>query len=89
MGQQTRWTIVMSRETESAVRSWLAERGNAKGDLSKFIGQAVDNEVLRATMRGIEDQNAHLSGDEVQAMIDTACTDVRSEFWRNQKWWAE
>jgi hypothetical protein len=89
MGQLSRWTIVVSRETDSAVRSYLAERGDAKGDLSKFIEQAVNNELLRATVREIQNQNAHLPGDEVQTMIDTACAEVRSEFWRNQKWWAE
>jgi hypothetical protein len=33
------------------VRSYLAEHGGKKGDMSKFIEHAVRKEVLRATVR--------------------------------------
>jgi hypothetical protein len=33
----TRWTVSVSKETDIAVRSFLAQRGMKKGDLSKFI----------------------------------------------------
>jgi hypothetical protein len=68
------------------VRSYLAERGGKKGDLSKFIERAVQKEVLRATVHDIQERNADLPADDVQAMIDEACADVRSEFWPKQKW---
>ena len=37
----TRWTVSVSKETDIAVRSFLAQRGLKKGDLSKFIEEAV------------------------------------------------
>jgi hypothetical protein len=37
----TRWTVSVSRETDIAVRTVLAQRGMKKGDLSKFIENAV------------------------------------------------
>jgi hypothetical protein len=54
MSDLTRWTVKVSRETDIALRSYLAERGGKKGDLSKFIERAVRKEVLRATVRDIQ-----------------------------------
>lgn len=85
MADLTRWTVKVSKETDIAVRSYLAEHGGKKGDLSRFIERAVREEVLRATVRDIQDRNADLPGDEVQALIDEACA-VRSEFWKARKW---
>jgi ribbon-helix-helix protein len=86
MSDLTRWTVKVSKETDIALRSYLAERGGKKGDLSKFIERAVRKEVLRATVRDIQERNASLPGDEVQALIDEACAAVRGEFWPNRSW---
>lgn len=86
-GELSRLTVTISRETEGAVRTLLAERGGKRGDLSKFIERTLNNELLRVTIRPIQDQNAQLPGDSVQAMIDAACADVRAEFWPKQRWW--
>ena len=84
MSEQTRWTVKVSKETDVAVRSYLAERGGKKGDLSKFIERAVQKEVLRATVRDIRERNAELPAEEVQALIDESCAAARSEFWTKQ-----
>jgi Ribbon-helix-helix domain len=86
MSDLTRWTVKVTKETDIALRSYLAEHGGKKGDLSKFIERAVQKEVLRATIREIQDQNAHRSGEEMQALIDQACAEVRAEFWRDRNW---
>jgi len=86
MPDLTRWTVKVSKETDIALRSYLAERGGKKGDLSKFIERAVRKEVLRATVRDIQERNAGSPGDEVQALIDEACAAVRAEFWPNRNW---
>ena len=86
MPDDTRWTVKVSKETDIAVRSYLAEHGGKKGDLSKFIERAVQKEVLRATIQDIQDRNADLPGEEVQALIDEECTAVRKEFWSNRSW---
>ena len=84
MTDLTRWTVKVSKETDFAVRSYLAEHGGKKGDLSKFIERAVIKEVLRATVRDIQERNADLPGDEVQALIDEACAVGRAEFWQDR-----
>jgi len=86
MADLTRWTVKVSKETDTALRSYLAQRGGKKGDLSKFIERAVRKEVLRATVRDIQERNAGLPGEKVQALIDEACAAVRSEFWQDRSW---
>ncbi len=87
MGELTRWSVKVSRDTDISLRTHLAERGGKKGDLSKFIEQAVNNELLRATIQEIRDQNADVPGDVLQAEIDQACAEGRAEFWKDRKWW--
>ena len=49
----TRWTASVSKETDISVCSFLAQRGMKKGDLSKFIEEAVKWRVLdQTTPRG-------------------------------------
>ncbi|OYW00093.1 MAG: hypothetical protein B7Z58_16655, partial [Acidiphilium sp. 37-64-53] len=49
----TRWTVSVSKETDITVRSFLAQRGMKKGDLSKFIEEAVKWRVLDQTMADV------------------------------------
>jgi hypothetical protein len=62
----TRWNLSISDETDRMVRSHLARVGLKKGDLSKFVDDAVRAEVLRRTVKEVQAQNADLS--EAQAM---------------------
>lgn len=87
MSELTRWTVVVTKDTDTAVRSYLAEHGGKKGDLSKFIERAVQKEMLRATIREIQDRNADIPGEELQQLIDDACAEVRAEFWKDRRWW--
>ena len=38
---QTRWTVTVSKQTDIALRTFLAQRGLKKGALSMFIEEAV------------------------------------------------
>ena len=73
----TRWTVSVSKETDIAVRSFLAQRGMKKGDLSKFIEDAVKWRVLDQTVAEARSAFADLSLDEVEARVDEAVTAVR------------
>ena len=68
----TRWTVSVSRDTDITVRSFLAQRGMKKGDLSKFIEDAVRWRVLDQTVTEVRAGFADLPPDELQAMIDEA-----------------
>lgn len=73
----TRWTVSVSKETDIAVRSFLAQRGMKKGDLSKFIEEAVKWRVLDQTMVEGRGRFADMPADELEAMVDEAVTATR------------
>lgn len=66
----TRWTVTVSKETDIAVRSFLARRGLKKGDLSKFIEDAVKQRVLDLT-RAETQRPADRSTEEPQRTRQT------------------
>jgi hypothetical protein len=73
----TRWTVSVSKETDIAVRSFLAQRGMKKGDLSKFIEDAVRWRVLDQTVTEVRGKFADLPADELDALIDEAVAETR------------
>jgi hypothetical protein len=73
----TRWTVSVSKDTDIAVRTYLAQRGMKKGDLSKFIEDAVKWRVLDQTMSEARGKFADLPPEDVQSMIDEAVTVAR------------
>ena len=72
-----RWTVSVSKETDIAVRSFLAQRGMKKGDLSKFIEDAVKWRVLDQTLAEAREKFADLSPDALEALMDEAVTATR------------
>ena len=77
MPDTTRWTVSVSRETDISLRSFLAQRGLKKGDLSKFIEEAVRWRVLDQTVAEARSRFADLSPDELEAVIDEAVAAAR------------
>jgi hypothetical protein len=74
----TRWTVTVSKETDIAVRSFLAQRGLKKGDLSKFIEEAVRWRVFDQTTAEAHAAFADLAPEAIQELIDEAVAAVRS-----------
>jgi hypothetical protein len=73
----TRWTVSVSKDTDIAVRSYLAQRGMKKGDLSKFIEESVKWRVLDQTMAEARSKFADLPPAKVEALVDEAVVAVR------------
>jgi hypothetical protein len=73
----TRWTVSVSRETDIAVRSFLAQRGMKKGDLSKFIEDAVKWRVFDQTLAEARDRFADIPPQELESLIDEAVAAAR------------
>jgi hypothetical protein len=73
----TRWTVSVSRETDIAVRSFLAQRGLKKGDLSKFIEEAVKWRVLDQTIAEARRKFADMPPEQLESVIDEAVTAAR------------
>ena len=75
----TRWTVMVSKKTDIALRSFLAQRGLKKGDLSKFIEEAVKWRVFDQTLAETREKFADLASEDLQALIDEATASVRQE----------
>ncbi len=73
----TRWTVSVSKDTDIAVRSFLAQRGMKKGDLSKFIEDAVKWRVFDQTLAEARSKFADLPSAELEALIDEAVAATR------------
>ena len=75
----TRWTVTVSKDTDIAVRSLLAQRGLKKGDLSRFIEDAVRWRVFDQTLADTRAEFADLAPEALQDLIDEATEAVRNE----------
>jgi len=68
-----RWNLAVSPDVDKSVRMFLAEQGGGrKGDLSRLVVEAVQDYLFDRTLKQIKAANAHLSEDEVSAMVDEA-----------------
>jgi hypothetical protein len=77
--EAVRWNIKVSKETDLTLRTFLGSQGMKKGDLSKFIEQAVRAQVFHRTVQDIKARNAGTDPDEIQALVDNAVREVRAE----------
>ena len=75
----TRWSVVVSDETDKALRVFLAEQGGGKkGELSTFIEDAVRKRLFELTVHQVKQQNAEVTPEEIMNAIDEAVQEVRA-----------
>lgn len=79
MQDAVRWNIKVSKETDLTLRTFLGAQGMKKGDLSKFIEEAVRWRVLHCTVQDIRTRNAKTDLGELQRIVDDAVREVRTE----------
>ncbi len=78
MGEENvRWTIVVDKSSDINLRTRLSERGLKKGQLSKFVEDAVNRQLLRETINEIRGGFSDLTPEEAQTLVDGALADVR------------
>lgn len=69
----TRWNVVVSPETDQALRQFLAGAGGGrKGDLSRFVEEAVQLRIWELTIEQVKAKNANRSQEEIESIIDEA-----------------
>ena len=73
----TRWNLSIPEETDRVVRTFLARNGGKKGDLSRFVEEAVRRRVLDLTVRQVKDRNAGYEQQAVLDLIDEEVNDTR------------
>ncbi|MGH1453412.1 MAG: ribbon-helix-helix domain-containing protein [Paracoccaceae bacterium] len=74
----TRWTVTVTKETDAALRAYLGAQGMRKGDISKFIEEAVRWRMFDQSVQQVKARNANRTAEELQTLIDEASADVRA-----------
>jgi hypothetical protein len=75
----TRWSLSIPDETDRAVRTFLARSGLKKGDLSKFVDEAVRRQIFDLTVEEIKARNAEANQEELMRLIDEAVEWARAD----------
>ena len=74
----TRWNLSISEETDRAVRTFLARNGGKKGDLSRFVDEAVRRHVFDLTIGQVKERNAGYDQMEILDLIDDEVSVARA-----------
>lgn len=75
---KTRWSVKISKETDIAVRGFLAQRGLKKGDISKFVEEAVRWRVLDQTVEEARARFSDMPKKKLQSLIGEATQSLRT-----------
>ncbi len=65
-----KWNVTIPDETDRLVRVFLARTGMKKGDLSTFVDDAVQGEVLRRFASELQKKDPKLSDDEAMGLAE-------------------
>jgi hypothetical protein len=69
----TRWNLVVTTETDTELRQFLAARGGGrKGDLSKFVEDAVRARIFHLSVEQAKAANAGRSAAEIESAVAEA-----------------
>ncbi len=83
--QSVRWTISVPKETDVSLRTYLAQSGLKKGDLSEFVADAVRWRLFDLNVTEARAKNAAVASEEIDAAIDEALAEVRAERFRKPR----
>jgi hypothetical protein len=68
----TRWTIKISQETDRQLRTYLAQKGLKKGDLSRFVEEAVQERLYQLAVEEAQARGSEIPEDDLDALITEA-----------------
>ena len=78
MGDESvRWTVMVDKATDRDLRMYLASHGLKKGELSKFIEEAVRWRLLELAAAEARAGFADLSAEEIIDLVDEAVAEAR------------
>jgi hypothetical protein len=76
---QVRWTIFVPKDTDVSLRTHLAQMGLKKGDLSKFVADAVRWRLFDLNLKAAQERNAGVPAEQLEDEIEQALRQVRGE----------
>ncbi|MBV8208082.1 MAG: hypothetical protein JO041_14960 [Acidobacteria bacterium] len=83
--ETARLTITWSKQADLILRSYLGAQGMRKGDISKFIEEAVRWRIFHDTIQEARATFADVPPEELERMIADAVEEVRARRYRAGK----
>jgi hypothetical protein len=77
--EPVKWTISVTREMDVELRTHLASTGAKKGDLSRFVAEAVRWRLAEINVASARAHNADVDPDVLEAEIERALGEVRAD----------
>ena len=74
----TRWHLSIPDKTDRALRTFLARTGGRKGDLSRFVDDAVRRRLLDLALSDIKTRNAGYDQQQILDLVDDEVNAVRA-----------
>jgi hypothetical protein len=75
----TRWNLVVPKELDQSLREFLAHEGRSKkGELSRFVTEAVNKHIFDTALNAAREHNKDLDPDELDAIIEESLTWARA-----------
>ena len=74
----SRWNLSIPEETDRTVRTFLARNGGKKGDLSRFVDDAVRRRVFDLSVSQVKERNAGSDQRKVLDLIDDEVSAARA-----------
>jgi hypothetical protein len=73
MTDSIRWNIAVSPDTDQALRLFLVNQGGGrKGDLSRFVEEAVRTHILVLSAEQAKIANTNTTEDELTSIVEEA-----------------
>jgi hypothetical protein len=67
----TRWNLVVPKELDKSLRQFLANEGRGKkGELSRFVTEAVNRRIFDMAHQSVMEKNANVPPEEIEAAIE-------------------
>lgn len=68
-----RWNVAVSPDTDKSLRTFLENQGGSRrGDLSRFVEEAVRAHIFELTVQQAKAVNANVSERELDTIVDEA-----------------
>ena len=75
----TRWNLVVSKQPDRDLRLLLAtEGGGKKGDLSRFVEEAVKKHIFDTALNAVHEHNANVPQEEIEAAVEESLAWARA-----------
>ena len=67
---RVRWSLTVPKDTDIALRNYLAGTGMKKGDISQFVDQAVQRLLSDLIIEKVKSRNQQYDQNDIQSIID-------------------